>query len=133
MTQDEIQLLRDSFDRATEKSDLLIASFNRRLFSDFPHLRSLVPSQSEARAQRQIEAVRSVIDHLPSIRATYDAAAQIFDLDQDADSESVTVTAAAFLGALRETLGDAFSESVEAAWVACYVLISRQFPKQIAA
>lgn len=135
MTPSQINFVRQSFEMATAKSDLLIASFNRRLFGDYPHLHSLVPSQNDARAKEQISAMRNVIAHLPNISATYEAANQIFNMDQGiaADSESCTVTAAALLGALRETLADEFTEAVEEAWVACYVLISRQFPSQLAA
>ena len=128
MTPAQIDLIQTSFHAVSSKGSELVKSFYESLFADHPELREMFPHDMEEQQEKLLQTLAYAVNGLKHPEALLPIVRNLGVSHKGfrVESEHYTYVAAALLGALRTTLGPAFTRDVESAWVACYVLLSRE-------
>jgi hemoglobin-like flavoprotein len=121
------ELLRTSFELVIDRQPQLTARFYEILFERFPQVRPLFGRNSGANQQHMLQsALVAVIDNLDDaswLRDTLHAMGSKH-VDYGVTEEMYDWVGASLLAALAEAAGEAWTQEVEAAWVAAYGAIA---------
>lgn len=126
MTPHQKDLVQDSFKIVLTIKDEAAALFYDRLFATDPLLRPLFKGDMKRQGALLMTMIATAVDHLDHLDQIVSA---VKDLgrrhrsygvrDQDYDT-----VGAALIWTLQQGLGDAFTDEVRNAWVACYGLLA---------
>lgn len=128
MTFRQIQLVKDSYQRvAALPAEAVGKLFYDRLFATAPEVRPLfsrtsVPEQSK-KLLATLAYVITRLDRLESIVADVEALARRH-VHYGVQEHHYVLVGQALLWTLEQGLGDAWTPEVQAAWQACYTLLS---------
>ena len=132
LTDEDVATIKDSWRNAEPMATALPELLFRRLFEQRPDLRSLFRSEQKAHEARFLDLVRRVIRGLPTSDLHPDPHAEPADDDDvfllllalgrrhaelyEVPSHGWAVFQDAWLGAMRELMGPAFTPPVRTAW-----------------
>lgn len=128
MTSHQIQLVKDSHQRvAALPAEVVGKLFYDRLFATAPEVRPLfsrtsVPEQSK-KLLATLTYVITRLDRLESVVADVEALARRH-VHYGVQEHHYVVVGQTLLWTLAQGLGDAWTPEVQAAWLACYTLLS---------
>ncbi|MBV9731470.1 MAG: hemin receptor [Verrucomicrobia bacterium] len=126
MTEDDKQLVRDSWEKVIPISDTAAALFYTRLFELDPSLRPLFTSDMTEQGKKLMGMITVAVngldrldDIIPAVRALGKRHSGYGVTDDHYDT-----VATALLWTLERGLGDAFTEDTRNAWIKTYTLLS---------
>lgn len=126
MTPERIHLLRKSFAEIEPRAEVAALVFYRRLFEVAPGVRALFKGSIEEQARKLMEMLSiglSLIER-PGALETEMRQLGARHVGYGAQDEHYAVVGGALLDMLAETLGDAFTPAVRAAWTEFYTTMA---------
>ena len=126
MTEDDKQLVRDSWAKVMPISDKAAELFYNRLFKLDPSLRPLFTSDMTEQGRKLMRMITVAVNGLDRLDEIIPA---VQELGKRHSGYGVTndhydTVATAFLWALERGLGDGFNEDTRNAWIKTYTLLS---------
>ena len=126
MQADVIERVQKSFVRALADRERAASLFYRRLFEIAPQFQPMFPDDMTEQKAKLMQTLAAAIVNLHRI----DEVRHIIEdlgrkhLDYGVKDEDYDAVGAALLYALGETIGEEFTQSVEAAWVDAYAVVA---------
>ncbi|MDG4826649.1 globin domain-containing protein [Asanoa sp. WMMD1127] len=120
--QADAKLLEASLEVVADRADALIASFYDRLFTEYPAVRPMFPTNMSAQQDKLLGAIVALVtnyENPEALRPTLEALGAKHD-SWGVRPEHYTAVAGCLLATLREYAGEAFTPEVEGAWVRAY-------------
>jgi nitric oxide dioxygenase len=126
MTPEQMNLVRLSFTRMLDLKPEAGRIFYDRLFATAPELRPMFKSDMEAQADKFIEMLGIAISLLKNPTSLSRALTDLAHRHRNygVRDEHYDMVGAALMGTLGETLGDAFTPELKAAWRDLYTLVA---------
>jgi hemoglobin-like flavoprotein len=126
MDERQIELVRQSFERAARIKAHMAATFYAELFAIDPSLRPLFQGDMIVQGQKLMNTLRFVVEGLSQPAGILPAvqALAIRHLDYGVEQRHYTQVGTALMRTLAHELGPAFTPETRAAWTAAYQLLS---------
>ena len=126
MTNESVQLVRDSWALVSGEPRLVAAAFYERLFAIAPAVRPLFAADLSKQLDKFSGMLNWIVKHLDDPKSLV---AQVTDLGSRHDGYGVVhdhyaLVGDALLWALAERLGDRFTDETRAAWREAYLLLA---------
>ncbi len=127
ITQQQIKVVKESWRSLRGIRPALIADiFYSKLFSEFPKLRKMFPSEMEAQYNKLIDMLNSIVAQLDSLDALEEdiAAMARRHANYGVKPQHYALVGDALIWTLQKGLGKDWNEEKEEAWKACYQLLA---------
>jgi hemoglobin-like flavoprotein len=126
VTEEQQALVRSSFASIAPSAEAVAAQFYARLFELDPSLRPLFKGDMAAQGQKLMAMIGVAVANLHRLDAVIPAIAQLGARHRGygvTEAHYATV-GAALIWTLQQGLGDAFDDTMRAAWTQCYVTVA---------
>jgi hemoglobin-like flavoprotein len=126
MTQDQIELVQQSFAKVAPISEQAAVLFYDRLFEIAPKVKSMFPADMTEQRKKLMATLAVVVNGLGNLESVLPAASALArrHVSYGAKAEHYPVVGAALLWTLEEGLGDGWTPEVAAAWATAYGMLS---------
>jgi len=126
MTPEQIQLVRQTFDLARPKANVVALVFYQRLFALDPAVRPLFKTDIEEQSRKLMEMLAAMIDLLekPLVFTPFVEELGRRHTGYGVKDEHYATVGTALLDAFARALGDAFTPAARQAWTALYSLVA---------
>ncbi|SMP28390.1 globin family protein [Shimia sagamensis] len=126
MTPEQINLVQSSFRMVTPNAEAIAGLFYGRFFDLAPHLRPLFPEDMAEQKKKFMQMLELVMKCLNSPGRFLPAVVGLGQrhTDYEVTPEDYRFVGEALMWALRQGLGEAFTDDVQAAWIAAYGTLS---------
>ena len=128
LTENQIQLIEESFAAVAPRGAALVARFYERLFEDYPQVKPMFKSEPHARQKMLLGALVLVVENLRKPEKMKPALEQlgVKHNDYQVVPEQYQAVGSTLLKTLAEFAGDIWGSELEDAWGAAYGAISQQ-------
>ena len=126
MTPEQIAVFTESF-AAVREDDALAVAFYESLFAAHPELRPMFPADMAAQRTKFVEGLAEIVrtvGNLDDFEARVAALGVRHHHEYGVRPEHYALVRAALLDGLRVRLGDAYTPTIEQAWVAAFDLVA---------
>lgn len=126
VTQEEIKLVQDSWEKVKPISATAAELFYAKLFELDPEARALFTGNMESQGEKLMNMITVAVDSLNDLGSIIDAlrASGRRHVDYGVKDSQYDTVGAAFLDTLEKGLGDAFTPEVKAAWTNVYGVLA---------
>jgi len=126
MTQDQVQLVQQSFSKVAPIADQAAVLFYDRLFETAPQVKAMFPADMTEQRKKLIAMLAAVVNGLANLESILPAASALAKrhVTYGARAEHYPVVGAALLWTLEKGLGDGWTPEVAEAWTAAYGTLS---------
>ncbi len=126
MTQDQIELVQQSFAKVAPISEQAAVLFYDRLFEIAPKVKSMFPADMTEQRKKLMATLAVVVNGLGNLESVLPAASALArrHVSYGAKAEHYPVVGAALLWTLEKGLGDGWTPEVAAAWATAYGMLS---------
>lgn len=126
MTDDQIQLVQDSFAKVVPIADTAASLFYGRLFEIAPEVKPLFKSDMSEQGAKLMATLGVVVNGLrkPDTILPAAKALAVKHVDYGVQPEHYAPVGAALLWTLEQGLAEAFTDEVKEAWTSAYTLLS---------
>lgn len=128
LTENQIQLIEESFAAVAPRGAALVARFYQRLFKDYPEVRPMFKTEPHEQQKKLLGALALVVENLRKPEKLQPALEQlgIKHNDYDVVPEQYQAVGSTLLKTLAEFAGDVWGSELEEAWTAAYGAISQK-------
>jgi hemoglobin-like flavoprotein len=128
LTENQIQLIEESFAAVAPRGAALVARFYELLFKDYPEVKPMFKSDSHQQQKKLLGALVLVVENLRKPEKLKPALEQlgIKHNDYDVVPEQYQAVGGTLLKTLAEFAGDLWGSELENAWATAYGAISEQ-------
>jgi len=128
LTENQIQLIEESFAAVAPRGAALVARFHELLFNDYPELKPTSESDPHQQQKKLLGALVLVVENLRKPEKLQPALEQlgINQNDYKVVQEQHQAIGSTLLKTLAEFAGDMWYRQLEEAWTAAYGAISEQ-------
>lgn len=126
MTEEQIQLVQQSFAKVAPMSEQAAVLFYDRLFEIAPSVKALFPAEMAEQRRKLMATLAIVVNGLSNIEMILTAASSLATrhVSYGARPEHYPVVGEALLWTLEQGLGDEWTSEVADAWTAAYATLS---------
>jgi nitric oxide dioxygenase len=126
MTQDQVNLVQQSFAKVAPISETAAVIFYDRLFEIAPQVKAMFPADMTEQRKKLMATLAVVVNGLGNLQSILPAASALAQrhVSYGAKPEHYPVVGAALLWTLEKGLGDAWTADVAEAWTAAYGALS---------
>ena len=126
MTQDQVQLVQQSFSKVAPIADQAAVLFYDRLFEVAPSVKSMFPADMTEQRKKLMATLAVVVNGLGDLTSILPAASALAKrhVTYGARAEHYPVVGAALLWTLEKGLGDAWTPAFADAWTTAYGTLS---------
>lgn len=131
LTENQIQLIEESFAAIAPRGAALVASFYEQLFNDYPQSKPMFKTDIHQRQKKLLGALVLVVENLREPEKLQLALEQLGITHNDFDvvPEQYQAVGGTLLKTLAEFAGDVWGSELEEAWAAAYCAISQTMIK----
>jgi hemoglobin-like flavoprotein len=126
MTEDQQDLVRNSFAAIAPNAAVVAATFYARLFELDPALRPLFKGDMAAQGRKLMAMIATAVSNLHNLGTVIPAVEQlgVRHVGYGVTDQHYDTVASALLWTLEQGLGDAFTPATRAAWTECYITLA---------
>jgi hemoglobin-like flavoprotein len=126
MTEDQQNLVRDSFGVIAPNAEAVASIFYTRLFELDPALRRLFKGDMAAQGRKLMAMIATAVANLHNLGAVIPAVEQlgVRHVGYGVTDQDYNTVGSALLWTLEQELGDRFTPATRAAWTECYVTLA---------
>jgi len=126
MTQDQVQLVQQSFSKVVPIADQAAVLFYDRLFEIAPQVKAMFPADMSEQRKKLMTTLAVVVSGLGNLESVLPAASALArrHVAYGAKAEHYPVVGAALLWTLEKGLGEGWTPAVADAWTAAYGTLS---------
>jgi nitric oxide dioxygenase len=126
MTQDQIELVQQSFAKVAPISEQAAVLFYDRLFEIAPKVKSMFPADMTEQRKKLMATLAVVVNGLGNLESVLPAASALArrHVSYGAKAEHYPAVGAALLWTLQQGLGDGWTPEVAEAWATAYGTLS---------
>ena len=126
MTEDQVQLVQQTFAEVAPTSEQAAVIFYDRLFEVAPGVKAMFPSDMTEQRKKLMGTLAVVVNGLSNLSSVLPAASALAKrhVGYGATPEHYPVVGGALLWTLEKGLGEAWTPDVAAAWTAAYGTLS---------
>lgn len=126
LTDREISLVQDSFEKVAPIADKAAELFYGRLFEIAPEVRPMFKADLTEQGAKLMKTLGIAVNSLTNLEGLIPVIENLAvkHIDYGVKSEHYTPVGEALIWTLEQGLGDAFTEEVKSAWLKTYTIIS---------
>ena len=126
MTQEQIELVQQSFAKVAPISETAAVLFYDRLFEIAPQVKAMFPTEMAEQRRKLMATLAVVVNGLGNLETILPAASALATrhFSYGAKAEHYPIVGAALLWTLEKGLGDAWTREVAGAWTTAYATLS---------
>jgi len=126
MTQDQVQLVQQSFSKVAPIADQAAVLFYDRLFETAPQVKAMFPADLTEQRKKLMATLAVVVNGLGDLTSILPAASALAKrhVTYGARAEHYPVVGAALLWTLEKGLGEGWTPAIADAWTAAYGALS---------
>jgi hemoglobin-like flavoprotein len=126
MTQDQVQLVQQSFSKVAPIADQAAVLFYDRLFETAPQVKAMFPADLTEQRKKLMATLTVVVNGLGDLASILPAASALAKrhVTYGAKAEHYPVVGAALLWTLEKGLGEGWTPAIADAWTAAYGTLS---------
>ena len=126
MTQDQVQLVQQSFSKVAPIADQAAVLFYDRLFETAPQVKAMFPADLTEQRKKLMATLAVVVNGLGDLTSILPAASALAKrhVTYGARAEHYPVVGAALLWTLEKGLGEGWTPAIADAWTAAYGTLS---------
>jgi hemoglobin-like flavoprotein len=126
MTQDQVQLVQQSFSKVVPIADQAAVLFYDRLFETAPQVKAMFPADLTEQRKKLMATLAVVVNGLGDLTSILPAASALAKrhVTYGAKVEHYPVVGAALLWTLEKGLGEGWTPAIADAWTAAYGTLS---------
>ena len=126
MTQDQVQLVQQSFSKVAPIADQAAVLFYDRLFETAPQVKAMFPADLTEQRKKLMATLAVVVNGLGDLTSILPAASALAKrhVTYGARAEHYPVVGAALLWTLEKGLGEGWTPAIADAWIAAYGTLS---------
>ncbi len=126
LTENQIQLIEESFAAVAPRGAALVARFYQRLFQDYPEVKPMFTSDPHVQQKKLLGSLVLVVENLRKPEKLQPALQQlgIRHNDYGTKPEQYQAVGSTLLKTLAEYAGDVWGSELEEAWTVAYTAIS---------
>ena len=126
MTQDQVQLVQQSFSKIAPIADQAAVLFYDRLFETAPQVKAMFPADLTEQRKKLMATLAVVVNGLGDLTSILPAASALAKrhVAYGAKAEHYPVVGAALLWTLEKGLGEGWTPAIADAWTAAYGTLS---------
>jgi hemoglobin-like flavoprotein len=126
MTQDQVQLVQQSFSKVAPIADQAAVLFYDRLFETAPQVKAMFPADLTEQRKKLMATLTVVVNGLGDLTSILPAASALAKrhVTYGAKVEHYPVVGAALLWTLEKGLGEGWTPAIADAWTAAYGTLS---------
>ena len=126
MTQDQVQLVQQSFSKVAPIADQAAVLFYDRLFETAPQVKAMFPADLTEQRKKLMATLAVVVNGLGDLTSILPAASALAKrhVTYGARAEHYPVVGAALLWTLEKGLGEGWTPAIADAWTAAYGTMS---------
>ena len=128
LTENQIQLVTESFAGIAPKGAAFVARFFQRLFNDYPETKPICASNPHVRQKKLLGALVIVVEHLSQPREMHSALQQwgVGQSEYSAVLEHHQAAGRTLLRTLEEFCGDLWGSELQQAWSTAFQVVREQ-------
>jgi nitric oxide dioxygenase len=126
MTQEQIELVQQSFAKVAPISETAAVLFYDRLFEIAPQVKAMFPTEMAEQRRKLMATLAVVVNGLGNLETILPAASALATrhVGYGTKAEHYPIVGAALLWTLEKGLGDAWTREVADAWTTAYATLS---------